>query len=616
MALLKTKPKINLMMQREILPGGAYGAQVVMQASRDVPVDWINVRIDGEERATVGAGEHQRVLRRRLLSLGAELSGKRTLPRGRTELAFRFEVPPGLPPTYRGRSCATEYVATVHASIPWWPDAKGSFEMFLSQPGPAGSVKPEPVLFSSDPGGPAASEPHVEGSLASSVIVPGGTVEGALALNNVAANPYSGVELDLVGTEHIRDARAGALAVGRVDALRYGLEIALSSPVEGASIPFRFRVPAELAPSHDAGLWTLSWALEVRVKLRWRADLLLRVPVVVVPAAAGRGGAAGSRLDFRAPPSVGSERVEKVWRSVAAELGLVPETGALRGRQGQVDYEVRREHRGRLGVFLVARLTYPSLELDLRVEPRRTLLDRWARQALPALEPGVWDPRHGLRARDPGQAAAVGRRLGPALRQFTGARLDDDEALVERQGSGQRRQKLVEFVVAVRGLAAAIEEARASIPPPLAMAGGLEPWRAFAAQLGGVLETARMIVQGHFHAMPVELRTEWTPDGRPERTVLALVPNATIAAENEIHLASGNGAPLAPDLIAGASIPGSARALVEAIAGGGALAFDLTGQELRLALPAPILDPAPLAGRLVQMTQLCELVRSAKGPFR
>lgn len=616
MAILKTKPKINLLMQRELEPGGAYGAQVVMQASRDVPVEWINVRIDGEERATIGAGEHQRVLRRQLLRLGAELSGKRTLPKGRTELAFRFEVPPGLPPTYRGRSCTTEYVATVHASIPWWPDARATFEMFLSQPPPGGDgegVKPEPVLFSSDPGGPAASEPHVEGSLASSVITPGGVVEGALALNNVAANPYTGVEVGLVGTENIRDVRAGGLSTSRVDALRYGLEIALSAPVEGASIPFRFRVPAELAPSHDAGLWALTWALEVRVRIRWRSDLLLRVPVVVVPAQRGPGSGK-QRLDFRAPPSVGSERVEKVWQSVAAELGLASETGALRGRQGEVEYEVRREHKGRLGVFLVARLTYPSLELDLHVEPRRSLLDRWARQV--TLEREIWDARHCLRARDLGQAAAVGRWLGPALRQFTAARLDDDEALVERQGSGQRRQKLVEFVVAVRDLAAAIDGARAAIPPPAAMAAGLEPWRAFAAQLGGSLETARMVARGHFHAMPVEARTEWTSEGKPERTLLTLVPNVSIATENEVHLAADEGGVIAPDRLAAAALPASARPLVEAIVKGGALAFDLTGQELRLALRAPILDPGPLADRLVQMTQLCELVRSAKGPFR
>jgi hypothetical protein len=146
------------------------------------------------------------------------------------------------------------------------------------------------------------------------------------------------------------------------------------------------------------------------------------------------------------------------------------------------------------------------------------------------------------------------------------------------------------------------------------MAAGLDQWHDFAAQLGGSLRTAQMVVRGHFHAMPAEVRTDWTAEGRPERTVLVLVPNATIAAENEIHIAA-DGAPIAPDRLAATAVPDSAKPLVEAIVGG-ALAFDLTGQELRLALPAPVLDPGPLLGRLVQMTQLCELVRSAKGPFR
>jgi hypothetical protein len=608
MGIIKSKPKISLLMQPEMHPGGAYSAQVVMQARREVPVDWINVRIDGEERATIGAGEGQRTLRRRLLSLGAKLCGERTLPSGRTELAFRFEIPPGLPPTYRGRSCTTEYVATVHASIPWWPDAKGTFEMFLSLPPPQ-EVKPEPVLFSSDPSGPAASEPHVEGSLASAVIAPGDVVEGALALNNVAANAYTSVEVGLVGWELVKGPGTSTV---RSDALRYGLEISLATPVEGASIPFRFRVPGKLAPSHEAGLWTLSWAFEVRVKIRWGSDLWFRVPVVVVPGSTGHGR---QQLDFRAPPSVGSERVEKVWRSVAAELGLSTETGTLRGVQGEVEYEVRREHRGRLGVFLVARLTYPSLHLGLCVEPRRSVLGRWDRQVV--LDAAVWGARHCLKCRDHGQGAAIGGQLGPAIRLFQAVRMDDDEALVERQGSGQRRQKLIDFVTAVRTLAAAIDRARAAIPPPAALAVGVDQWRAFAAQLGGSLETARMVVRGHFHAMPVEARTEWSGDGRPERTLLTLVPNASIAAENEIHVSAAEDPAIAPGRIrlAQAPLSASARPLVEAIAKG-ALSFDLTGQELRLSLPAPLLDPSPLAERLVQMTQLCELVRSAKGPFR
>ena len=116
---------------------------------------------------------------------------KALIPSVKSEYAFRFELPPGLPPTYHGKRCGAEYVTTVRAVIPWWADAKADFDVYVSQPPAEENPVFEPVLFSSDPMGPKAREPHVEGSLASSAFVPGGVVEGALALDNVQWNSYT-----------------------------------------------------------------------------------------------------------------------------------------------------------------------------------------------------------------------------------------------------------------------------------------------------------------------------------------------------------------------------------------------------------------------------------------
>lgn len=600
--LIKHKPKLSLLVQQELHPGGVYNAQVIVQARREVPIDWLKVRLEGEERGTIGTGQSQRTFRRRFVGLGATLCESRTLSKGRTEFRFRFEIPPNSPPSYRGRRCTSEYIAKVHASIPWWPDARAAFDVFVSLP--AGEpIKAEPSLFSSDPAGPTAREPHVEGSLASAVIDPGGVVEGALALNNVEWNAYSSVDVGLVGIEQVT---FRGQTSAKTEALRYGLEIPIESPKDGESIPFSFRVPSSLAPSHGSLIWNLSWAFEVCVRVKWRSDVWFRVPVTVVPAATSQEG---PRHVYREPPSVGSERVEKIWCTVAREVLLTYETGSLYGRVGEVEFDIRREHRGRLGVFLVARFTYPSLHLDLVIEPNRSLLGGGGEQV--SIDEKRWDSRHSLHGRDPSQLVEVGLRLGRILKLFHAVRITDDEAFVEQRGSGQGRQKLLEFANAVRAFARVFDEMRQAIPPPQTMVIGLELWRDFAAQLGGFLETARMAVQGHYQAMPVEVRTDWTAGGEPERTFIQLRPNVFIAADNEVHLSATDG-PLSSETSQVASF---ARPIVEALVKD-AYAFDLVGDEVSISLPAPFVDPRPLLERLALMAQLCEMVRSGKGPFR
>lgn len=599
---IKHKPKLSLLVQQKLYPGGVYNAQVVVEARREVTIDWLKVRLDGEERGTIGTGQSQRTYRRRFVGVGATLCERRTFQAERKEFRFRFEIPENAPPSYRGRRCTSEYIATVRASIPWWPDARAAFDVFVSLP--AGeSITAEPSLFSSDPAGPTAREPHVEGSLASAVIDPGGVVEGALALNNVEWNAYTSIDVGLVGIEQVS---FKGQTSSKTEALRYGLEIPIESPKDGESIPFSFRVPSTLPPSHGSLIWNLSWAFEVRVRVKWRSDVWFRVPVTVVPAATSHDG---PHHVFREPPSVGSERVEKIWRVVAREMLLTYETGALYGRIGEVEYEIRREHRGRLGVFLVARFAYPKLHLDLVIEPTRSLLGGWGEQV--TIDKKLWDSRHTLRGRDPSQLVDIGGRLGWVLKLFHAARVNDAEAFVEQRGSGQGRQKLLEFASAVRAFAGVFDEARQAIPPPRTMVIGLELWQDFAAQLGGSLETARMAVRGHYQAMPVEVRTDWTAGGEPERTFIQLRPNVFIAADNEVHLSATDG-PLSPEANQVASF---ARPIVEALVKD-AHGFDLAGDEVSLLLPAPFVDPRPLLERLALMAQLCELVRAGKGPFR
>lgn len=601
MPLFKHHPEITLLLPRELQPGAAVSAKVVVTTRRELTISALCITIEGRERVSADVSGARFNVSRVLLNLAARLSRERTLSAGRTELPFRFELPPKLPPTYSGRHCAVDYRATVCVSIPWWSDTTASFDLYVCPP--RGVVVEEPVVFSSDPGGPRAREAHVEGSLTSKVFAPGGVVAGALALNNVLYNNYGGVEVGLVAMETVT---LRGVTRSRAETARYQLEIPVSRFEEGGRLPFSFRLPEQIQPSYGSKLWQLSWAFFLRARVRWRSDLRFRVPVTVISAPSP------SRKPEGAPPSVGSERVEQIWRSVARELDLRSEPGRLRGEVGEVGIDIVREHRGRQGVFLVARLSYPRLELGLGIEPESSRLDRLIHSDIQ--RPAGWDGRYRLRGRDLDQVAAFARPLRPFADEVHALYFDDHEARVEHRDAGQRHKTLREFVLLVRRLAVAIDTARGEIPPPAVMAAGLESWHRLAQRLGGPLELASMSVRGHFLAVPAEVVTEWSAEGHPERTRLTTRHNAMLPAERELHLMlPGPGGSLTVEqLPESASV--TSEVLVEILRD--AYTFELNSEHARLSLAAPLLDPLPLLGRFALIARLIESMRVGQGPFR
>lgn len=609
MGLLKHRPTITMLVPRELVPGRSYEALVVLNAQRPTALEWLKIAVRGDLFLPDPKDPSPAPLHLTLLNIGGQLSAKRAIPAGRTELAFRFDLPPDLPPSYRGVSINARYNATVHASIPWWPDAKSSFELCVTTPHqPSRPSENEPLRFSSDPSGPHAEEPHVEGSLATAAVTVGHVVRGALALSNVKYNTYSSVEIGLVAVEEILHKDR---VTGQREAQKFGRVMEIGDLEEGASMPFSFKVPDSMAPSYESRLWRLRWFFYVQAKLRWHSDLYIRIPVFM---RAAEPSQETTRQPRRAPPTVGSERVEQIWHHVARELSLDYQAGRLSGSVGAVEYDIVREHRGRHGVFLVGRATYPSLNLDLRLEPRDSALSRFARSQDDHLPPG-WNRRYLLTSRAPTQAREVGVALSPFVGVASSLVVDDKTATIDFRGSGQRRTKLLDFADLVGDLARKLSKLPQRIPPPPAMVEARQEWEQLAARLDGSLETARMAVSGHFNALPVEVRTEWSSEGVAERTLLELRLNMIVPAENELHLRGRErGATLDVEgeaqLREGLSQDLLAQLLTDAIA------FDLGGDLFTLSLPAPCLEPLTLLERLGAMTQLGELLRARRGPFR
>lgn len=602
MAILKTRPTIRLMVPPVARPGQRCEVNVVFEARREVPVEFIDVSLKGEERVVIGAGNTQRTIRRPLALLKARLSDESKLPAGRSQRSCVFPLPAELPPSYRGKRAAADYTVTVHASIPWWPDAKREFVLAVSLP-PTTTRDDGQRVHTTSVSGPKGEKPHVEFQLDSNVVLPGGKLSGQVALFNVAYNRYRVANLSLVAYEDLWT-RAGT-AAGRVEALRYAIVLDIERAKEGEPIPFTMKLPAALSPTWTTKLWTLGWFFELEAQIAWASNLTARVPVTVLPT-----GSTRKRKQRYAAPTIGTERVAAVWRRVAAAAGLEydAESQCLRGRVGDLSVVLDRDHRGAEGIFLTAELRYPSLHIDLdggRASGLRRVLQGGVK-----LGHARWDKRHYLTGREEAQVLSFGRNLGPALTSQRVADIDDEHVVVEVLDSGQSFTVLQRFAQAALALGRAIPEARAVIPPPAAMAEAVPAWERLAKGLRARLDRTRMAVQGHHEGSAAAVATEWSPKGHALRTTITFWTPDAVAERHQLAWSGGK-------IVHGLcdELPGPARDRLERLLVG-AEALTIDSDRLVLWDPAPQLVTEPIVQRLTQLAALAAALRGDHGPYR
>lgn len=602
MGLIKRRPRIRVRLPRVVHPGSECVAEVTLDARRPVPIEALEVRLCGVERAYGSAGAD----RLELLDLGAQLSGPRLLPRGETRFSCRFALPQGLPPSYEGLSASTAYSIEVRADIPWWPDAHGAFVVHVARPAPAvSSTPPQPRVYSSNPAGPKGTEPYLELSLADGIVPANGAVVGAVALGNTAHNEYTGLALALVPVQTVRINGSQSETRGNPHRARLSIDRA----VEGRRIPFSLRVPS-VHPTDRSLLWSLDWKLEARVTRRFGRDLAVEVPLVIV----GEGARPTAR-SAAAAPTLGSERVERVWRGVAQELGLRIERESMLGVVDDTKLRIWREHRGRSGMRLFAELAYPSLNLELdggEVSGARRLLS-----LTPAPGPSPWEERHRVDGREREQVLSVWRTLfdplvGPnALDGITLAQLGDERLLLELADAGQNAPPLERLARAAVTLARLVPRARAQVPPPAAMKAALGAWQDLARSLGGTLEQARMAIACELDSQPAEIVTHWDTFGKARHTEVSLRPEPALRIRWLFEWSEAAGV-TSGDL---GDLNKSACEVFVELEREAAL-VSIAADRLTAMLTAPLADPAPARLVLLRLSALADALRSRAGAYR
>lgn len=615
MTLLKSRPDVELLLPREIIPGREVSAVVVLRCRRQISVDAITVRFKGIE--IWPDPQHK------FLGLFAELGG-RTLEKGETRLPFRFAIPNGNPPSYRGKVATIRYEASVHVDIPWWPDRVARYTIQVGA-APRPDPSDAPQRYSTRPAGPVGTEAHAELSLTSQWARPGDIISGAFALSNTAYNAYGAATLRLASTEvshfGFRQSVAAQTFASRIEDTRQG---------EASMIPFRMSVPTMVTPSFDQsrpvgkGLFSLTWEFVLEVEVRRGKNVEMRIPFKILPQ-----DPEASPRSYQAPPLVGSNRTGELWQSVGETHGFAMHGDELRRSLGDVHCAVRREHQGRDGVFLMASFRYPPLGLGLEIE-RAGRVRRVVGGGV-TLQNETFGKSYFVRARDEEQIrASLGEALCAAGSPLTAGQATlyamDDETCVLRLADNGHSPEVLDAIL--RDASRALETLQAlggEVTPPTGHAGSLEEWEHLSAGLGAALCVGALSISAQQGSVSIEVTTLFGKDGGPEATRLRVRADTSLDV-SPLELSTESREELILDAYQGEL----AQRLIAAATGG--TYFRLDADEILVEFAAPLgfavspepgllgvakeIDAASALVRIGHLVRIIGLLSGEAGPYR
>jgi len=585
---MRGRPSVKTYLRPAVaVPGKPLQVEVVLTSRSDTPIDYVETKLVGTAWMQLGRyGSSLRVLEQ------CARHEPRTLTKGEHRFASRFDLPEGVPPTYRGGVAWVDYTLAVHASIPWWPDKRQSFALPV---GPAArDGGPTPQSFVSSLEGPRGSTPFLELALESTTLEIGGVLAGAVSTSNTQNATIRALDLVLVAVE------ASAQSSFTYDAPRHRWRIFDGQPSEGQAVPFRIALPRNLQVGFAIPIFEVRWALDVVAEVVWGRDATLRAPVTLVPGRITRPEKETAR--WVAP--VGRERRAITWSTVADRHGMVNDATEERmsASLGGAALVVSTQHRGAAGLHWVATVKWTPLGIDLHAEPR-SWTDVFTANRFD-LGDGRGASKFSARAREATQGLAVldGRTLD-AIARFDEVTVNDDGAMLASRARAETLPQLDAFVrdaiVAAQALALGI----ARVPPPQVMEAHLAAWQAFASRVGGQLQVGSMkITSTSFGPEPVEIETLWAGPGQVVGTTVRVLLSPPL--EEELDLGSP-------------ATSAESRKLATAIKVG-ASRVRLGPSALEALLDGPLADPSTIEPLLGNLNDLARSIRgvSRAGPFR
>jgi hypothetical protein len=589
--MMRSRPEIELKLPSSVRPGDDVRVTMILRSSSETPVERVEVTLTGTESARHPEQSSYSVTRQ-VHTATAVLSEKTSLGEGTYTFEGSLPLPAEMPFTYIGFVSDVRYTVRGDVEIPWWPDAHETVDLLVS-PRPAERPPRHPVSAMTGRGG----GPFVEIALDDRAFAPGEEITGAVALGNVRGQRVKGMDVALVGIEHLR-LSGGHSSERAVEAHRHPTFLRVDAADEGREIAFRLRVPRDAVPSFDEGLMALVWGVEVRVEIGLASDITHMIPVVIGafgrPASGADRGLQGSvdrqgaaRSGGPGRPRIGSGRWRDAWAEAGAASGLSLEgdelrlTGQLHGCEASIAPEDGGDKHG----LVAADLRFPSLDLGLHIGQGGLSLALFrANDEL--------SRRYRVRGRELAQIdAALSPALRGALLAFDSIEMDDEHVRAVARGPSHDGRWVAGLLSQVAELASLVREAASQLPPPSSMAHLQPAFQAFADDLGGQLSVGSMSIHdARFEGGTFSIETRFdegfgtTSSGGPipSRTVVVLLLDPPLAKGLDVESSA-----------ALAAAPAGARDIVEVIRTF-ARALRVTEDRIEADMPAPAENPPAL----------------------
>jgi hypothetical protein len=472
---VRSRPRVKLYYGSEkAMPGAKARVELLVESKSETPVEFIATRLVGVESVLVGAGDYRSVQSVPVVTREAREKA-RLLPPGTHRYRYTFELPANAPPSYSGSTCSVRYTLSVHVSVPWWPDRRAEFSLPVApRPSPLPIGGEARIVASAN--GPQAGRVYAEVSIDRDVLEPGGAVSGAVSVSNTLAHRVRRVLLSLIAVERIGGPNpAVASSVFRSAVLVEG------PPPEGEPVPFQFPIPDRTAPTFKARSFALDWQLSVRVDVAFGEDTIVTIPLAVTHTPAGTAPRAPGRYH-----PVGRDRFGRLWRGIADQFGMTLDDDGqtLRSSRADASLAVRRVHDGK-GHALRVELAWPTLGIDLHVTERSWTdlgASGWSSPSINSSDRLV------IRGREPEQLSALfDTPLVEVLAGYSGVSIDDDHATLTLPIAGTSAPELEQACRSALWLLSRVATWTGCVPPPRTLSAAVDPWRAFAAKLQGVL---------------------------------------------------------------------------------------------------------------------------------
>ena len=103
-SLIKHRPRLRLLMPAQVIPGVPFEATVIVEASREVELESIQIVIDGEERARTGSDQYSTRNKVTLCRVVGRAAGKVRVQPGSSRYSCSLVLPSTIPPSYIARN--------------------------------------------------------------------------------------------------------------------------------------------------------------------------------------------------------------------------------------------------------------------------------------------------------------------------------------------------------------------------------------------------------------------------------------------------------------------------------------------------------------------------------